>query len=118
VEFDEYTLVLLVRPPDAPQLSDAEADALQDAHLAYQAELHDQGHVLASGPFVDQDDERLRGMVLLSVAPDRARDLYEHDPAVRAGRLGVQSMTWRTPAGGVRFEPVRHPRSTAEAGSA
>jgi DNA-binding NarL/FixJ family response regulator len=29
------------RPPDAPQLSEAEADALQDAHLANQADLYE-----------------------------------------------------------------------------
>jgi hypothetical protein len=35
MKFDQFTLVLLVRPPDAPELSDEEADALQDAHLAF-----------------------------------------------------------------------------------
>jgi uncharacterized protein YciI len=114
LDFDQYTLVLLFRPDDAPQLSDAEADALQDAHLANQADLYEAGHLLASGPFADQDDERLRGMALMSVGPNRARDLYSTDPAVRVGRLGVQVMTWLTPAGGVRFERVLHPRSMAD----
>ena len=114
MDFDEYTLVLLFRAPNAPQLSDAEADALQDAHLANQADLYEQGQLVASGPFVDQDDERLRGMALMSVGPERARELYDTDPAVKAGRLAVQVMTWKTPAGGVRFERVRHPRSLAD----
>ena len=114
MEFDQYTLVLLFHPPDRPQLSDAEADALQDAHLANQADLYEQGHLLAAGPFVDQDDETLRGMALMSVGPERARELYGTDPAVRAGRLAVQVMTWLTPAGSVRFERVRVPRSMAD----
>ena len=42
MEFDRHTLVLLVRPPDAPELTDAEALALQDAHLANQARLGDE----------------------------------------------------------------------------
>ena len=38
MRFDRYTLVLLVRPPDAPALSEEEAAAVQDAHLASQAD--------------------------------------------------------------------------------
>ena len=68
MKFDQHTLVLLVRPPDAPELSDEEADALQDAHLAFRADLRDKGFLLGGGPLVDQDDERLRGISVMSVA--------------------------------------------------
>jgi uncharacterized protein len=115
MDFDCHTLVLLVRPPDAPELTDDEALALQDAHLANQARLGDEGYVVAAGPFLDQDDERLRGFAVLSVDQETARRLYESDPAVRAGRLGIEVMTWTVPAGNVRFERVAPPRSTAEA---
>ena len=43
--FDVYTLVVLRRPPHAPEMSDAELDALQTRHLAYRAELKRQGMV-------------------------------------------------------------------------
>lgn len=115
MRFDRHTLVLLVRPPDAPELSDEEAATLQDAHLAAQAALRDQGHIVAVGPFTDQDDERLRGLSVLSVDPETARRLYSADPAVRAGRLAVQVMTWMVPEGNVSFGAVRAPRSMAEA---
>jgi uncharacterized protein len=115
VEFDRHTLVLLVRPPDAPELSEEEALKLQDAHLANQARLGDEGYVIAAGPFTDQDDERLRGVAVLSCDPETARRLYESDPAVQAGRLGVEILTWLTPKGNVRFEQVDRPRSTTEA---
>jgi uncharacterized protein len=115
MRFDRHTLVLLVRPPDAPELSDEEAAAVQDAHLANQADLHDQGHLIAAGPLVGQDDERLRGISVLSVDPETARRLYSTDPAVRAGRLAVEVMTWMVPAGSVRFDNVRLPRTVAEA---
>jgi hypothetical protein len=49
MKFDEHTLVLLVRPPDAPELSEEEADALQDAHLAFRADLRDQGYLIGGG---------------------------------------------------------------------
>jgi hypothetical protein len=39
-----------VRPPDAPELSDDEADALQDAHLAFRAGLYEKGYIIAGGP--------------------------------------------------------------------
>jgi uncharacterized protein YciI len=118
MRFDQHTLVLLVRPPDAPELSPEEADALQDAHLAFRADLRDQGYLLGGGPLRDQDDERLRGISVMSVDPATARELCGADPAVRAGRLAVQVMTWMVPAGNIRFENVPAPRSSAEASAA
>jgi uncharacterized protein YciI len=115
MRFDQHTLVLLVRPPDAPELSPDEADALQDAHLAFRADLRDQGYLLGGGPLLDQDDERLRGISVMSVDPARARELCSADPAVRAGRLAVQVMTWMVPSGNITFENVPAPRSMAEA---
>ena len=115
MRFDRHTVVLLVRPPDAPELPEEEAAAVQDAHLASQADLHRQGYLVAAGPLDGQDDERLRGISIMSVDPETARRLYGADPAVRAGRLVVQVMTWLVPAGSVRFDDVRLPRSMAEA---
>lgn len=115
MRFDHHTVILLVRPPDAPELSEEAAAALQDAHLAHQADLIDQGHIVAAGPLAGQDDERLRGICVLSVDPETARRLYSTDPAVRAGRLAIEVMTWMVPEGNVAFERVRAPRSMAEA---
>ncbi|TCN44525.1 hypothetical protein EV644_101339 [Kribbella orskensis] len=114
MKFDQHTLVLLVRPEDAPELSEQEADALQDAHLAFRADLREQGYLVAGGPLLGQDDERLRGVSVMSVDPETARELCSADPAVRAGRLEVQVMTWMVPAGNIRFEKVSAPRSVAE----
>ena len=115
MRFDRYTLVLLVRPADAPELTDDEADALQDAHLAFRADLRDQGYLVGGGPLIDQDDERLRGISVMAVDPATARELCNADPAVRAGRLAVEVMTWMVPAGNIRFANVPAPRSMAEA---
>ena len=115
MQFDRHTLVLLVRRPDAPELTEEEADELQDRHLAFRAELRDRGYILGGGPLVDQDDERLRGISIMTCDPETARRVSNEDPAVRAGRLAVQVMTWMVPAGNVRFEKVTAPRSTTEA---
>jgi uncharacterized protein len=115
VRFDQHTLVLLIRPPDAPELPDDEAAALQDAHLAFRADLRDQGHLIGGGPLIDQDDETLRGISVMAVDPATARELCSADPAVQAGRLTIQVMTWMVPNGNIHFHDVPAPRSAAEA---
>ena len=118
MDFDSHTVVLLVRPPDAPKLPAAALDMLQDEHLARQAELHDRGLLVAAGPLVGQDDERLRGIAVLSVGSAEARRIYDSDPLVQAGQLSAQLVTWMVPAGTVEFGDVRFPRSMAEASAA
>ena len=115
MQFDRHTLVLLVLRPDAPELTDEQAAELQDRHLAFRADLRDRGYLIGGGPLVDQDDERLRGISIMMCDPETARRLSNEDPAVRAGRLAVEVMTWMVPAGNVRFENVPAPRSMAEA---
>jgi hypothetical protein len=39
LDFDRYTIALLILRPDAPQLDEQAAAALQDAHLAHLADL-------------------------------------------------------------------------------
>jgi uncharacterized protein YciI len=113
MEFETYTVALLVTNPDAPELDEAEAARLQDAHLSHLADLHDAGHLLAVGPLSDPDGE-LRGLSILNVPPDRARELKEADPALQAGVFLLRVMPWNVPAGLVHFAPARVPRSMAE----
>ena len=113
MQFDRFTITLLILRPDAPELDEEAAAALQDAHMAHLADLHEAGHLLAAGPL---DDEELRGLSILSVDPARARELKEEDPAVRAGRFSVKVIPWMVPGGAMSFSPTRFPRSTAEVG--
>jgi uncharacterized protein YciI len=110
MRFDEYTIALLVTGPNAPELSDAEAAELQDAHMSYLADLHEAGHLLAAGPVEGGD---VRGLSVLAVPPERALELKQADPAVRAGVYEVRMLRWHTPAGFVSFTPGRLPRSVA-----
>jgi len=112
VEFDRYTIVLLTLRRDAPELDDEAAAALQDAHLAHLAELHEEGYLLAAGPL---SDETFRGLSILNVDPEQARELKEQDPAVKIGRLAVKVIPWIVPAGAISFSRTRFPRSIAEA---
>ena len=114
MDFDSFTIALLILRPDAPQLDEEASAALQDAHMAHLAQLHEAGHLLAAGPLLDPDDS-FRGLAILNVDVDRARDLTEADPAVQAGRFSVKLLPWMVPAGSMAFSPARFPRSMAEA---
>ncbi len=73
MDFDRYTVVLLVTPNHPPQLSEEEADRLQDAHLSHLADLHDRGVLLAAGPLGDPSGRRTyRGLSILRCEPDEA----------------------------------------------
>jgi len=100
MDLEEFQLVMLLRPDSAPEFSEAEAAALQREHLDYYAELRRGGQVVTNGPVLDQPDERLRGLAFFRVGSvAEAREIASADPAVRAGRLGVEAMTWWCPAG-------------------
>ena len=101
--FDAYTLVLLRRPADAPQMSDEELDALQARHLAYRAELKRQGLIVANGPFDAQSDATMRGMSIFACDLAEAARLSDGDPSVQAGRLAYDLMEWWVATGTLAF---------------
>ncbi len=101
--FDVYTLVLLRRPADAPEMPDEELDALQARHLAYRAELRRQGVLVANGPLGEQSDPSLRGLSIFACDPAEARRLTDGDPSVQAGRLAYDVMEWWMAAGTLAF---------------
>jgi len=104
LQFDEFTISLLVSGT-TPM-----SDALQDAHLAHLASLHDAGSLLAAGPLSDPTGQ-LRGLSILNVPVDEARRLKEADEAVRAGVFSVRVMPWMIPAGAMSFARTFFPRS-------
>lgn len=101
--FDVYTLVLLRRPPDAPQMSDAELDELQAAHLAYRAELRRQGLLVVNGPMGEQSDVSLRGLSIFTCGLQEAARLNDADPLVKVRRLSYDVMEWWVAAGSLAF---------------
>src|SRR5215831_16843399 len=112
VEFDDYSVTLLVHSQDGPRLDEAEAAAMQDRHMGHIADLADLGQLVAAGPVFD---ETYRGLSILTVSPQEALALEASDPAVRAGLYTLDALHWRLPAGALSFRPTRFPRSVAEA---
>lgn len=104
IEFETYQLVLLKRPADPPEVPPEKAQEIQAAHMGHLGRMAREGHLVAAGPFGDQDDDRLRGLALYRVGSvEEARRLAEQDPAVQAGRLEVEVMTWYTEKGALAF---------------
>src|SRR6266571_4344546 len=100
VQIERYTVALLVLRPDAPQLDEQTAAALQDLHMSHLAGLHESGQLLAAGPLLD---DKFRGLSILNVPPAEARRLKENDPAVVAGRFSVIVIPWMVPQGIMHF---------------
>jgi uncharacterized protein YciI len=100
MELESFELVILRRPPDAREYDDETLARIQREHLAYLASLRLSGDIATNGPVMDQPDVSLRGLAFYRTGSvERARELAEADPAVLAGRLVVEVMTWLCPRG-------------------
>jgi uncharacterized protein len=102
-QFDEHTVIFLVRPADAPEFSEAELDRLQAEHLTYLRGLARRGTLIANGPLDEQTDVRLRGISVYALPLDEALAIARDDPMVRARRLEIHGARWWTAAGTARF---------------
>lgn len=90
--------MLLRRPAGAPAYDEQTLERIQGEHVDFYASLRAAGQVVTNGPVVDQADESLRGIAIFAVeSVARATDLASNDPAVAAGRLAVEAMTWWCP---------------------
>lgn len=118
MEFESFQLVLLKRPAEPAEYPPEKIQEIQRGHLAYLERMGREGHMVAAGPFGDQEDESLRGLALYRVGSvERARELAEGDPAVRAGRLEVEVMTFYTLKGSLAFPMADELAAARAAGS-
>jgi uncharacterized protein len=99
-QFDEYELVLLWSARDRAELEPQAAERMQRQHLGHLEAMRAAGHLLVAGPLLNQPDPRLRGICIYRTGSvPAALELASADPAVRAGQLEVEAMTWYTRAG-------------------
>lgn len=100
MDLEAFELVVLRRPAQPASYDDDTIDRIQREHLAYHASLREAGHVVTNGPVTDQPDESFRGLTFYRTGSlEQARRLAQADPAVQAGRLEVDVMTWYCPPG-------------------
>jgi uncharacterized protein YciI len=103
-QLEKYELVFLRRPKEPKQYPQPELERIQSEHLEHLGKMARAGKLVVAGPLGDQADESLRGICLYRTGSlDEARKLAENDPAVKAGRLAVEVMTWYTQKGALAF---------------
>ena len=103
-EFEKYYLVLLRRGPAWTPQATPEVQKIQEGHLGHLRRMGESGKMVIAGPFGDQQDQTLRGMCIYRVGSvEEARVLAEADPAVKAGRLKVETLTWYVEKGYMTF---------------
>ena len=103
MEFDSFIVVLLVRPPNPPDMPKAELDQLQEKHLANIRRLADEGKLLKAGPFEDFSGRNVRGMFILKTdSVDQAREWVATDASVKAGRLVPEFLKWYVQKGSLK----------------
>jgi uncharacterized protein YciI len=107
--FDVYTLVVLRRAANPPEISDEDLDELQSRHLAYRAGLKRKGRLAVNGPFMEQSDPSYRGMSIFACDPTEAARLSDDDPSVIAGRLAYDVMEWWVAADTLSFPAAGGP---------
>lgn len=99
-EFETYELVILARGPAWTAEVSPEVEALQAQHLGYLDAMKQAGHLVVAGPLSESVNPDMRGVCLYRTGSlEEARALAEADPAVQAGRLRVDVMTWWTEPG-------------------
>jgi uncharacterized protein YciI len=98
-ELERFTVIILRRPVDAPNLPEAELDRLQEEHLAFFAAERAAGTIVVNGPFDERPDENWRGLCIYRVGFEEAQRIAAKDPLVIAGRLEVQPLGWLVPPG-------------------
>ncbi|HVF72759.1 MAG TPA: YciI family protein [Chthoniobacterales bacterium] len=103
IEFDSFILVLLVRPPNAPDLPKPELDQLQEGHFANMRRLADEGKLFKAGPTQDFSGRNVRGIFILKTdSVDQAREWVATDPLIKIGRLAPEFMKWSVEKGSLK----------------
>lgn len=80
---------------DSPEL---DLEELQSQHLGHLKKMHDEGLLLLAGPLTG--NEELRGLLIFNTdSVEPAKQRADQDPAVLAGRLEIEYLTFMAPPG-------------------
>lgn len=87
-----YVFMLLMAGENTQQDS-LEAITIQKGHMAHLNKMSADGQLVIAGPF--QDGGKYRGLLVFDVeTTDEAIRLESDDPAVKAGRLRMETFYW------------------------
>jgi len=91
-------LGLLRRPESVPEYSEERLAEIQAGHMANIQRMAQEGVLVTAGPMADEGD--LRGVfVFRSGDRERILEMVARDPAIEAGRLGMELYPWNVPKG-------------------
>lgn len=94
----DYPFALLLRGSSAAAIDKEQAQKLQAGHMANINRMAEIGKLMAAGPMAENTD--LRGIFVFQPGPQaEAEKLAAEDPAIQAGRLRMEWMTWHTRPG-------------------
>ena len=97
---EAFELVVLRRPPMPRRTTRRRSTGFRRSISPISARSGTRGSSSRTARSSDHPDESVRGLTFFCVGSvEEARRLAEDDPAVRAGRLAVDVMTWWCPAG-------------------
>ena len=102
-DLDRYQFGMLRRGPKWTPESTPETQKIQAGHMDNIGKMASTGKLVAAGPMLDSGD--LRGIFLFKTdSVEEATKLAAEDPAIKAGRLALELVTWMAPRGiGARF---------------
>ena len=84
-----YYFVLLVRPENAPSITQEAGEKIQEAHMANIRKLGSEHKLAIAGPFLE--DSSLRGIFVFRAGSVAQVEEWTHtDPAIQAGRLSPE----------------------------
>ena len=97
-DLDSLWFGLLVRPANAPQVSEEESKTLGEGHMANINKMAASGDLVLAGPFAE--DTAWRGFLMFRTKERKqVEDLVAQDPAVKRGRFELQLYQWYTAKG-------------------
>jgi uncharacterized protein YciI len=103
-DLDTYQFAMLKRGPKWTPESTPETQQIQAGHMANIRKMARLGKLMAAGPMEGNGD--LRGLFIFKAASiEEARALAMEDPAIKAGRLTIEFLTWMAPKGiGAKYQ--------------
>lgn len=114
-DIQTFYLSLLLKGPTWTADVTPDVEKIQREHAAYLAKLGAAGQATISGPFGDEDDGDVRGLVILKAGSmDEARALAAGDPAVAAGRLKTEILAFAVPGNWFAFGPLKDDQATRQ----
>lgn len=100
IEMTTYYMVFLRRGPNWTAEKTPEVEQIGKGHMNHIVTHADSGYIALAGPFIQKEakPDVLAGICIYRVeSEERARELANRDPAVKAGRFTVEILPWFGP---------------------